>query len=100
MGNIEKVTNEPEFIILQDGSKIDLKKHEFVLCWGIGKENIVTANFSKKNSNDVSNILFRTSLACRLYDIGMEWDKALDFAINEEQKASAKLYYHLKKNKK
>ena len=93
---IEKVLNEPEFIILQDGSKLDLKEHNFVLLWNIGCDNIVTANFEPKHSIITSNLLYRTSLAVRLYDLGIEWNEALCVSLNQEQEASAILYKMLK----
>ena len=96
---VKEICNEPEFIILQDGSKIDLKKNNYVLIWDIGNDDIVTANFSKKNTQTTSNLLFRTSIACRLYSLGVEWSIALYLAVNQEQKAAAMIHNLLKDDK-
>lgn len=57
MKEIEKLHSKPEFLILQDGTKIDLKKCDFVLVWDIGKENVVTYNVSVTQEQNASAML-------------------------------------------
>ena len=93
---MKKITNEPVTLILQNGQKINLVDINFILFWDIGKENNITANFKKDQTLEVSNMLYRTSLGCRLYDLNISWENALNLALKKEPEAAALLYKLLK----